>query len=203
MTSPGPPTSPPPSHSRHACAAWRRRARPRGPQAEVAQAPADPRPDRPRCARVRLHGLRHDDGGRLRPATAGEQGSVPQGGQFLPVRRSLAADRHLRAAEQRRDRLDHRRPQRDLPGDAGRHRRDRGQALLHQPRRRHPRHRTGVRRRHHRRGAPGRLDDRPAVRQERALRAEQPDDPREAPRGGPRLPPDAQVEQAARSSRST
>ena len=34
---------------------------------------------------------------------------VPQGGQLVPLRRSLAPDRDLRAAEQRRDRLDHRR----------------------------------------------------------------------------------------------
>ena len=39
------------------------------------------------------------------------------------------------------------------------------------PRRRHPRHRPRVGRRRHRRRAPGRLDDRPAVRQERAVRA--------------------------------
>ena len=48
-----------------------------------------------------------------------------------------------------------------------------------------------LRGRRHRRRHPGCVDDRPAVRQERALRAEQPDDPREAARGGARLPPDA------------
>ncbi len=41
----------------------------------------------------------------------------------------------------------------------------------------------------------GRLDDRPAVRQERPGRAGQPDDLREAARGGPRLPPHPQVEE--------
>ena len=52
------------------------------------------------------------------------------------------------------------------------------------------------------RGA-GRLDDHPAVREERAARPEPAHDLPEAPRGGARLPPDAQVVEARRSSRST
>ena len=52
-------------------------------------------------------------------------------------------------------------------------------------------------------GGPGRLDDRPAVRQERAARAVRPHGLPEAARGGAGLPPHAQVVEGARSSPST
>ena len=74
-------------------------------------------------------------------------------------------------------------------GDEGGRRRDRGPALLRAPRRRLPGHRprgrsrTSSSRRH-----AGRLDDHPAVRQERARGAGQPDRVREAARGRARLP---------------
>ena len=165
-------------------------SRPPKPRASQAPLPADPL--RPRRARRDLDRLRDDDGGRLGPAAAREQAAVQARGELVPVRRPLAADRPVRAAEQRR----HRPLRRHLPGDAGRDRGDRGQALLDRPRRRHPRHRPCLRRRRHRRLAPGRLDDRPAVRQERPLRAGQPDGPREAPRGRARLPPHPPVEEA-------
>ncbi len=74
---------------------------------------------------------------------------------------------------------------------------DRGQALLERPRRRHPRHRPRLGCRRQRRRHAGRLDDRPAVRQERPRRAEQPDGPREAARGGAGLPSHPQVEEEA------
>ena len=50
---------------------------------------------------------------------------------------------------------------------------------------------------------PGRLDDHPAVRQERAARAVRPHGVPEAARGGAGLPPHPQVVQGRRSSRST
>ena len=52
-------------------------------------------------------------------------------------------------------------------------------------------------------GGPGRLDDRPAVRQERARRPGPPDAVREAARGRAGLPPHAPVVQAARSCATT
>ena len=163
----------------------------RKPRAAQAAAAAVPR--RPRRAGVRLDRLRDDDGGRLRPARSSRTGSsTSDEDELVPVRRPLAADRDLRAAQQRRHR--HVRP--DLAVDAGRDRRRRGQALLDRTRAstsaasRAPFVADvtgGV--------APGRLDDRPAVRQERARRAGQPDGVREAARGGARLPPHAQVVQ--------
>ena len=84
----------------------------------------------------------------------------------------------------------------DLPGDEGGGGRDRGPALLRAQRRRLPGHRPGRLAGHHLRlGGAGRLDDHPAVRQERARRAGQPHGVREAPRGGARLPPRAPVAQ--------
>ena len=71
---------------------------------------------------------------------------------------------------------------------------DRGPPLLHQQRRRHPRHRPRVRPgRRQPEDRPGRLDDHPAVRQERARGAGRPHGLPEAARGGARLPPHAQV----------
>ena len=82
-----------------------------------------------------------------------------------------------------------------IPADRqGRGDLDRGQALLDQQRRRPPRHRARVRRRHRaQRRRPGRLDDRGAVHQERAPGAVAPHDLREAPRGRARLSALAQV----------
>ena len=71
----------------------------------AAQAPAAARPDRPRRARVHLDGVRDDDGGRLRLPQIENEPSTSRSGQLLPVRRPGAADRALRPAEQRRDRL--------------------------------------------------------------------------------------------------
>ena len=72
--------------------------------------------------------------------------------------------------------------------------RDRGQALLPEPRRRHRAASAArSRRRRRRRRRPGRLDDHPAVRQERARGAGQAHRVREAARGGAGLPPHAQV----------
>ena len=64
------------------------------------------------------------------------------------------------------------------------------------PGRRHARDRARGRRRRHRRLAQGASTIARAVRQERAVRAGQPHGLREAPRGGARLPPHAQVAEA-------
>ena len=76
--------------------------------------------------------------------------------------------------------------------------RDRGPPLLHQRGLRPARHRPGALpgRPQPRRGA-GRLDDHPAVRQERHRGPERPHAVHEAARGGAGLPPHAQVDQGA------
>ena len=73
---------------------------------------------------------------------------------------------------------------------------DRGQPLLRAQRRRLQGHRPRPHPRHPQpeRGT-GRLDDHPAVRQAGAGSGKQPDDPREVPRGGARLPARAALEQ--------
>ena len=82
------------------------------------------------------------------------------------------------------------------PVDALRRHRDRGQALLQQLGRRPARHRARVRAGHRPEALrAGRLDDRPAVRQERAAGPGQPHRLREAARGGARLPPHEEVVQ--------
>ena len=82
----------------------------------------------------------------------------------------------------------------DRSGDEGGRGRDRGPALLRAQRGRLPGHRPRrLAGRHLRLGSAGRLDDHPAVRQERARRAGQPDRVPEAARGGARLPPRAPV----------
>ena len=74
--------------------------------------------------------------------------------------------------------------------------RDRGPALLQAQGRRLPGHRArAVGGRPPRARRPGRLDDHPAVRQERAARAAEPLDLPEAEGGGARLPARAQVDQ--------
>ncbi len=84
--------------------------------------------------------------------------------------------------------------ERDRPGDQGGGGRDRGSALLRPPRGRFPGHGAGaVPGRPLGIGPAGRLDDHPAVRQERARRPGEPHDPAEVPRGGDRLPPRAPV----------
>ena len=142
------------------------------------------------AARDRLLGLRRDDGRRAGPAR-------PRGAR--PVRRGpeLGRPRQRRHAARDPDRqreADPGRVGRDLAvGQAG-GRRDRGRALLRAPRHRLPRHRPRPAAGHRlRRRRPGRLDDHPAVRQERARGAGQPDRPAEAPRGGARLPDRAPV----------
>ena len=110
--------------------------------------------------------------------------------QLLPVRRSLAPDRDLRAAQPRRHR--------HLPADLAKY--DADAIVVVEDKRfwTDP----GVDIRGIARAfvadvtggaTPGRLDDRRAVRQERAGRAGQPDDPREAARGRAGLPPHPQV----------
>ena len=114
------------------------------------------------------------------------QAAVQEGGQLLPLRRPLAPDRAVRAARQRGHRLT-----RPISPRRCRTRssRSRTSASESNPgvdlRGIAPR----VRGRRHRRRPPGRLDDRPAVRQERAGPAEQPHGVREAARGRAGLPP--------------
>ena len=86
------------------------------------------------------------------------------------------------------------REDRDRAGDEARDHRDRGPPLLHQRGRRPARHRPrALPGRRAEEGRPGRLDDHPAVRQERARRPGRADAVPEAPRGRARLPPHAQV----------
>ncbi len=193
------------------CAAdWRRRRRrrrqrpPRQPRprplrpcgaAEAAapaaeEAPPRPRPPRPLPARLRLLDLRDHDGGRPGPAEAGEPPAVPRRPELeglRPIRRVPDHPDRERAPHPGRVR-------RDLPDhEAGRDR-DRGRALLRPPRHRRDRHRPRRDQGHRRpRRRPGRLDDHPAVRQERARGAAEPDRLPEAPRIRPRLPPRARM----------
>src|SRR3954451_17739058 len=166
----------------------------RGPTAQAAprpQAPAARGPRPARAPRGRLDRVRDDDGGRLRPAGPREPQGVPGRPQLGPLRLH-GQDVARRPDEQPEPRAGHIRP--DLAGHAQRDHRDRGPALLHELRRRHPRHRARVRPgRRAEAGGPGRLDDHAAVREERAARAEPAHGLPEAARGGARLPPDPQV----------
>ena len=123
------------------------RARPAAHQ--EAAGPLDLR--RARAARVRLDGLRDDDGGRLRPAAAREPRAVPReqeqlGAARLP--RPQARDPHEQPERRARRAVP------DRAGDEARDDRDRGQALLHQPRLRPEGHRArAVGRRRRRRRA--------------------------------------------------
>ena len=142
-------------------------------------------------ARVRLLDLRDHDGGRPGPALARE----PRAVQARPRTRSSTTSTASKLAtltnNQGRILLDLRR---DRAGDEGGRGRDRGPALLRPPRRRFPGHRPRRLSGHPLRlGPAGRLDDHPAVRQERTRGAGQPDRLPEAPRGGARLPPRAPV----------
>src|SRR3954451_8146137 len=188
-----PPGRPPPPHERRERTRQRHAALPRAP-AEAAEGPQAAAGGRPRpayAARARLDRVRDDDGGRLGPARAREPQGVPRRAQLGPLRR------HGRALargpdEQPEPRPGHLRP--DQREHAQRDRRDRGPALLPERRRRPPRHRARVRPgRRPEEGGPGRLDDHPAVREERPARAEPADALPEAARGGARVPPDAQV----------
>ena len=131
---------------------------------------------------------------------AREQAAVPQRAQVGAVRLSGAPAR-CPGRQQEQD-PGHGRP--DLTRHAARDHRHRGPALLREPGRRRARDRArAAGRRQARRQRSGRFDDHPAVRQERAGGAEQPDRVPEAPRGRARLPPDPQVDEGARSSPST
>ncbi|CAA9488577.1 MAG: Multimodular transpeptidase-transglycosylase, partial [uncultured Solirubrobacteraceae bacterium] len=145
---------------------------------------------RARHPRRGLDRVRDDDGARRRAARAraADQQELPAGRR--PRRRARPAHRHRAAGVRARG------PHR--PRDEARDHRDRGPAVLHQRRRRHPRHRTGPVAGHRRSPRrPGRLDDHPAVRQERARRAERAHRVQQAPRGRARVPPDARVVEAA------
>ncbi len=134
------------------------------------EAPRRPRLHGPRAARARLVGLRDHDGRRPGPSRAREPRPVR-------ARRELGHPRpqrqHARHPHQQRG-PHPRRLRRDRPGHEGSGRRDRGQALLRAPRRRLPGHRPrALPGRPRRLGRAGRLDHHPAVRKERARRAEQ------------------------------
>ena len=154
------------------------------PQAARVRAAGGPRP-----ARGRLDGVRDDDGRRLGPA--GARGAVdPQLGDRRPPRRAARPP-------DRQPEPDPGHGEPDRAGHEARDHRDRGQALLHQRRRRPARHRPrALPGRPGPEGGAGRLDDRPAVRQERARRPGPPDAVREAARGRDGLPPHAQVVEA-------
>ena len=164
-----------------------------GAQAEGQEAPAAAPADPARGARGGFDDLRHDDGGRQRSAGPREREGVPDGQELTAVRRERQAAG--RADERPRSRPGVLRP--DLGVHAQRDHRDRGQAVLREQRRRPARHRPRVLPGHRAgRHRPGRLDDRPAVRQERAPGAEQAHRLREAQGVSARLPPHAQVVQA-------
>ena len=147
---------------------WRRRharpARPAAPQAPPQEAaPADPAAPA-RGARARLGRVRDDHGDQLRPAGTREPVRVQGGEELDPARRHRQADRRADRTGQPHPRLE---PVDPLHHEAG-DRLGRGQALLHQLRDRPQGHRPGVRRRRLQAARrPGRLDDHPAVRQER------------------------------------
>ena len=177
--------------------AARPRPRPRGPGLEraadpaaAAQAPLRARHPRARPARVRLLDLRDHDGGRPGPAGAREPRAVRARPELGRLRRQRPQARDADQQPGPDPALD----RGDLAVDEGGGRRDRGHPLLRAPRRRLPGH--GARPlpgRPLRLRPAGRVDDHPAVRQERARRAGGPDDPAEVPRGGDRLPPRAPV----------
>ena len=171
------------------------------PQAEAQEAAPRLRARRPLGPRCDLHGLRHADGRGERPAGARERGRVP-GRRELGA---LCGWAGLQGARRARvpDRQAHRQPQPD-PRAGGRHlaphqergHSDRGPALLRARGPRLPGHRARPVAGHpppQRR--PGRFDDHPAVRQERALGSGRPLGLPEASRVGARLPPRAQVVQ--------
>ena len=138
-------------------------------QAPAAQAALRGGHPRPRRAGLRLLDLRDHDGRRPGPALPGEPRAVRPLAELGRLRRQRRQARH--ADQQPGPDLRRQRP--DRAGDEGGGGRDRGPALLRAPRRRLPGHRPRRRRRHLLRlGGPGRLDDHPAVRQERARRAE-------------------------------
>ena len=141
-----------------------------------------------------LDRVRDDDGGRVRPARPGEPAGVQATRATRSSSTSAASRLGILTGNQNRIIL---RSDQIAPVDEARDHRDRGQALLHQRGRGPPRHRaarswpTST----HKRRRAGRLDDHPAVRQERARGPAQAHPVREAPRGRARLPPHAQVEQ--------
>ncbi len=143
---------------------------------------------RPRAAGRRLDGVRDDDGRRLRPAGARGARHAELGDRRPPRRAPRPPDRQHEP--------DPGQGGADRPRHEARDHRDRGQALLHQRRRRPPRHRPrALRGRRRPEGRPGRLDDRPAVRQELARGAGPPDAVREAARGRARVPHHAPLDQ--------
>ena len=167
------------------------RAAAAGRPAAGAQAPPAARGPPARAARDRLDGLRDDDGGRARPAEPRDRARVPERAQLRARRPPRQAARHPRRAtatgsssrtatsrrscatrsSRSRTSASTRTPASTCAASAARFVAGRRQGRL----------------------APGRLDDHPAVRQERARGAGQPHGLPEAARGGARLPPDAQV----------
>ena len=144
----------------------------------------------PRPAGARLLGLRRDDGRRAGPPGPRGTSSVrprPELGRLL--------QRRHRADDPDREReADPARVGRDLSRPQAGGRLDRGRALLRAPRDRLPRHRSRPPAGHRLRGSgAGRLDDHPAVRQERSRGTGQPDRAAEAARGSARLPDRAPV----------
>ena len=168
------------------------RPRHRPPPEAAPEAAALPRdPLRRPAARARLLRLRHvhlvaSDLPSLTQLLAA-QGRPELG----PARRPRPAARRAQPAEPR-----DRHPQPDPADRQGGGDLDRGQALPHQQRRRHPRHRPRLRPgRRPQRQRPGRLDDRAAVHQERPPGPVAPHDLREAQGGRARLSALAQVVQ--------
>ena len=146
-------------------------------------------PARGRAAGPRLLRLRPVRVGRLGPALArtllADQGRA----ELAAARRPRPSDRRAQPAEPRDP---HPRP--DPADGQGGGDLDRGQALLHQQRRRRARDRPRLRPgRAPQRQRPGRLDDRAAADQELPPGAVAPHDLREAQGGGARLPARPQV----------
>ena len=172
------------------------RTTPPNGQAQGQEAAAGADPGRAVRARPGLDGVRDDDGRRERPAPAGEQGRVQEGAELDGLRRreGQATELATLTGNQNRILVSTRR---DLAEHQERRDRDRGPALLrargrglqgHRPRAA-PGHAPPERR-------AGRVDDHPAVREERARGPGQPVGVPEAARGGAGLPPRAQVAQA-------
>ena len=137
----------------------------------------------------RLDGVRDDDGRHARAAVARELRGVPRGEELGA--RCATGDKDVQIAQltgnNNRILLER---ERHLAVHQERGDRDRGPALLRAQGRRLPRHRArALDRTSPRRRRPGRVDDHPAVREERAGGAGRPLGAPEAARGGARLSP--------------
>ena len=169
---------------------------PKSRPTEPGQAAAQEAADRARAARPRVLALVSWVFG-IMMAVAQDLPALENRAQYEHAQNSVVYDRNGEQARDpdRQPAADPGRVRRDRADDEAGRGRDRGPALLRAPRHRLPRASAAplIQDVLSRLGRAGRLDDHPAVRQERARGPGQPHGAPEAARGGARLPPRAPV----------